>query len=153
MPVADSINLMFFLLRPQMSCCIDRSMCIASIIRPNWSQVSKCPVWDSVGIIASNPYPLINGDKDSSLRVFRRQDVTIDGNSPTLVPSNLDIAIHTINKRGQLRAEQKDIDTAEGRYVVESLSHSLLQGASIEVGDHVTIDVNCGAALMCEVNG
>lgn len=44
-------------------------------------------------------YPLVDRDQDASLSMFRGQYVTIDSHSPSLVSPDLDVTVHTINKR------------------------------------------------------
>lgn len=62
---------------------------------------------DSHGML----YPLVDRNQDPRLCVFRRQDVTIDSHPPALVSPNLDIAVHTVNKRRQFGSKEEDVDT------------------------------------------
>lgn len=82
--------------------------------------------------------------------MFRRQDVTVDSHSPPLIPPDLYVTVHAINQRGKLGAEKEDVDTAEGRDLVEGFCDGLFQGTDIEVGNHVPIDVDDGAALVVQ---
>lgn len=82
--------------------------------------------------------------------MFRRQDVPVDGYSPPLVPPDLDVTIHAIDKRCELGSEQEDVDPTEGRYLVDGIDHGLLKGTGTEVSNHVTIDVDRGTALKRE---
>lgn len=93
-------------------------------------------------------YPLINRDQNAGLCVFRRQYITVDGHSPPLIPTDLDVTIHAIDEGCKFRSEQKDVDAAEDGYAVEGLDDCLLEGAGVEVGNHVSIDIHSGATLV-----
>jgi hypothetical protein len=50
-------------------------------------------------------YKLVNVDENTGLGVFGGQDVTVDGNPPALVATQLSIAVEAIDERGELGAE------------------------------------------------
>lgn len=93
-------------------------------------------------------YPLINRDQDASLCVFRGQYVAVDSHSPPLIPPDLDVTVHTINKRCELGPKEKDVDSAEFRYLIEGFSHSLFKGPDVQIGNHVPVNVHSGATLI-----
>lgn len=60
----------------------------------------------------------VNLNKHSGLGVLGRQDVAVDGNSPTLVHSHLGISQHSINHWGQFGSQQKNVHAAVFRDVI-----------------------------------
>lgn len=80
--------------------------------------------------------------------MLRGQYIAVDSNSPTLIPSQFDIPIDTVNKRGELRSEEEDVDATKSRYAVDGIGHGLLERACVEVGHHLTVDVYRSATLL-----
>jgi hypothetical protein len=89
----------------------------------------------------------INLNKHSGLGVLGRQDVAVDGNSPTLVHPHLGITQHSIDHWGQLWSQQKDVDTAVFRDEIQIVQDGLFKYASGQVTGQVSIDINCDASL------
>lgn len=87
-------------------------------------------------------------DESTSLGMLRRQNIAIDGNSPSLVHTHFGITRDTVNHRGQLRAEQEDVDAAKVGDVIECFDDGLLQNAGVQVADKLAVYVNNGAALV-----
>lgn len=93
-------------------------------------------------------YPLINRNQDTSLCVFRGQYITVDSHSPPLIPPDFDVTVHAINERRELGSKEKDVDTAELRYLIEGFGHGLFKGPNVQVGDHIPVNVHGGATLV-----
>jgi len=56
---------------------------------------------------------LVDVDEDAGLGVLRGHDVPVDGNSPSLVTAELDVAIQTVYEGRKIRTEEEDIDATE----------------------------------------
>lgn len=80
--------------------------------------------------------------------MLRGQDVSVDSHSPPLISPYLHVAIDAIDQRCQLGAQQEDVDTTEGGYLVEDLDDGLLEVSNTQVGDHVPVNVDRGTALV-----
>ena len=142
-PVADSIILMFFLLRPHRGCWRDNSIRKASTILLSCEKVSK-----GLRRRPSRPtHHLVDVDQDARLCVLRGQDVAVDGHPPALVPSDVRVPVQAVDNRRQLGAQQEDVHPAVVRDVVEGVHDRLLQRPGEEVRNHVAVDVDGGAAL------
>lgn len=86
-------------------------------------------------------------DEGTSLGMLRRQNITIDGDSPSLVHAHLGIARDAVHHGSQLGAEQEDVNTAEVGNIIEGFDDGLLENAGVQVADKLAIDINNGAAL------
>lgn len=91
-------------------------------------------------------------DEDTSLGMLRRQNITIDGNSPSLIHAHLRIARHAIDHGSQLGTKQKNVDTTKGGDVIEGFDDGLLENAGVQVADKLALDVDDGTAL-CKTSG
>lgn len=142
-PVADSISLMFFLLRPHSGWWTESSSLKASTTRFSCGYVSL------LGLIRreSMYYHAINVDEDAGFGVLRREIVTVDGNPPTLVSAELCITIQAIDNGSEFWPEKKDVYPTVSRYIVKRIRHGLFQGTSKEISNHVTVNVHSRAAL------
>lgn len=80
--------------------------------------------------------------------MFRRENVAVDSHPPTLISSHLDVTVHTIHDRGELGSEKEDVDPAEGGYLVDSLGHNVLERTGVDVGHHITVNVDRSASLL-----
>lgn len=89
-------------------------------------------------------------DEDAGLGVLRRQVVAVDGHTPALVPQQVRIAVQAANRGGQLGAEQKDVDAAEDRGLVEEICDGFLEDALSKVRNQVAVDNDSGATLCGE---
>lgn len=92
-------------------------------------------------------YQGIDVTQNPSLGMFRRDDITINGNPPALVHTHLRISSHTVDYRSQLRAEEEDVNPSVAGNIVELSSDRLLQHSRVEVADKGTIDINGSASL------
>lgn len=92
-------------------------------------------------------YHSVNMNQHTGFCVLRRQDVTVDGNSPTLIPTELIVAVEPVHDRRQLGAKEEDVNTTEVGDVVERIGDGLFQGALSKIGNHVAADINGRAAL------
>lgn len=86
-------------------------------------------------------------NEHSGLGVLGRQDVAVDGNSPALIHSHLGITQHSVDHGGQFGPQQKDVDAAVFRNVIQIVQDGLFEYASAQVTGQVSIDVNCDASL------
>lgn len=89
----------------------------------------------------------IDLNKHSGLGVLGRQDIAVDCNSPALIHSHLGITQHSIDHWGQFGPQQKDVDTAVFRNVIQIVQDGLFEYASAQVTDQVSIDINCDTSL------
>jgi len=86
-------------------------------------------------------------DEHTGLGVLGRQIVAVDGDSPTLVPQQVYIPVQATGEGGELGAEQKDVDAAKRRRLVQEVCHRLLEDALGEVGNQVPVHDNSRATL------
>lgn len=86
-------------------------------------------------------------DEGTSLGMLRRQNIAINGDSPSLIHAHLGIPGDTVDHRGKLGAEQEDVDAAEVGDVIEGFDDGLLQNAGVQVTDKLAVYVDDGAAL------
>jgi hypothetical protein len=119
---------------------------VASTTLPSYIKVSPSLV--SFSAEAGHAYELVNVDEHACLGVLRGQIVAIDGYSPTLVPQQVYVAVQATGQGGELGAEQKDVDSAEHRRLVQEVCHRLLQDALGEVGNQMPVDDDSRATLI-----
>ena len=96
---------------------------------------------------AGQAYKLVNVDEHACLGVLRGQVVTVDGHAPTLVPQQVYIAVQAAGQWGELGAEEKDVDAAVHRRLVEEVCHRLLQDTLGEIGHQMAIHDDGRATL------
>lgn len=89
----------------------------------------------------------INVDEDTSLGMLRGQNVTVDGNPPSLIHTHLSVACDAIDHGGQLGAKEENVYAAEAGNVIQCLDDGLLENTGIQVTDKLTIDVDGSATL------
>lgn len=80
--------------------------------------------------------------------MFRGQYIAVNSHSPPLIPPDFDVTIHAVNERRELGSEEKDVNTAEFRYLIEGFGHGLFKGPDVQVGNHVSVNVHGGATLV-----
>lgn len=97
--------------------------------------------------MAGNTNPRVDLNEHSGLGMLGRQDITVDGNSPSLIHSHLGIAQHSVHHRSQFGAQQKDVNTTVGGNRVQSLEDRLFEHTSAQVTDQASLNVNGGTSL------
>lgn len=59
----------------------------------------------NITIISEGPiYQFIDEDKDLSLGVFCRLDISVDSESPSLISDDFNIAVKAVDSRGEFRS-------------------------------------------------
>lgn len=91
-------------------------------------------------------------DQHARLGVLRGQVIAVDGHPPSLVPQQVDIAVQAAGQRGELGAQEKDVDAAERRRLVQEICHRLLEDAFGEVGNQMAVDDHGRTTLFGEVS-
>lgn len=79
--------------------------------------------------------------------MLRRQNVAVDGDSPTLVHAHLGLAGYTVEHRCELGAKKEDIYTAKRGNLVKSLGDGCLEDTCVKITDEFSININDSATL------
>lgn len=79
--------------------------------------------------------------------MFRRFHVAVDGNAPTLVPNDLDIAVQSVDHGRKFGSEEENIHATELSEGVKSLRDILVQHTRCRVDHESILDIH-GVALL-----
>jgi hypothetical protein len=89
----------------------------------------------------------IDEDEYTRLRVLRRDEVAINGHSPSPISARFHVARETIHHRSKLGAQEKDVHSAVFRRVVQVLRDIVPENAFSKITYEISLDINIGAAL------
>ena len=95
---------------------------------------------------------MVNVDEHTGLGMLGRQVVTVDGYPPALVPQQVYIAVQATGQGGELGAEQKDVDPAKRRRLVQEVCHRLLENTLREIGDEMPVRNDSRTTLFFKEN-
>ena len=87
-------------------------------------------------------------DEHTRLCVLRSQNVSVDSYSPTLIPSQLHVAVESIHQWGELGPEKKDINTTIAGDFVEIACDRFLQDALGKIRYEMAVNINSRATLL-----
>lgn len=87
-------------------------------------------------------YQSVNLDEDTGLRMLDRENVAVNGDSPSLINAHFSIARHAVNHRSQLGAKEENIDPAVLGNVVQSVGNLLFQSSGSKITDKMTLHID-----------